>query len=78
MDYFVPSFGPDPEITDTQESEAEAQRFVWSNRLAAQIGPTKASDQIKKDAIAYRAAAAKAAAEAAAAEAKARAAEADA
>jgi len=77
-DYFVPSFGEDPEITDTNDSEVQAQTEVWSSRLGSQIGEDQAAAQIATDAASYRADAEKAQREADAAAAKAAAAEADA
>lgn len=47
VDYFVPNFGSDPEITDTKESEVEAKTQVWSDRLKSQIGDDAATAQIK-------------------------------
>lgn len=78
VDYFVPNFGEDPEISDTKDSEVQAMTQIWSDRLSGQIGKDKAAAQISKDAEEYRAAAEKAQREADAAAAKAAAAEADA
>jgi hypothetical protein len=78
VDYFVPNFGADPEITETQESEVQAASQIWSDRLTGQIGKEQAAVQITKDAEAYRQAAEKAQREADAAAAAAAAAEADA
>jgi len=33
-DYFVPNFGTDPEISETNDSEKQAEAQVWSQRLA--------------------------------------------
>lgn len=43
VDYFVPNFGEDPEITDTNDSEKQAETQVWSQRLSGQIGKEQAA-----------------------------------
>jgi hypothetical protein len=78
VDYFVPNFGADPEISETNESETQAATEVWSQRLSSQIGEDQAAAQISSDAATYRADAEKAQREADAAAAKAAAFEADA
>ena len=34
VDYFVPSFGPDPEMTEAVENEELARIQVWEERLS--------------------------------------------